>query len=224
MTGFLLDTNVISELSRPDRNPTVVGWVQGLPNAYLSVLTLGEIERGAWLCRKREPRYSARLSTWLGSVESAYADGILPIDRRVMSYWASIPTTRTLSTIDSLLAATALAHDLTVATRNVRDFDGTGVRVVNPFEDQEPTSAPWRRSFHGVLTQSRPTGARQDTGGPTRRQTPRNVTKADPRDGVAPTVAPPEHVARSTAPQTRATLAARPRGDARVCDSLCESW
>jgi predicted nucleic acid-binding protein len=121
-------------LSRRNRNPKVVDWVLHASEPYLSVLTLGEIERGAWLCRDREPRYADRLLAWLDAIENQYAGAILPVDRAVMRQWATIPTTRTIPTIDRLLAATALAHDLTLATRNVAGFAGTGVRLVNPFE------------------------------------------------------------------------------------------
>ncbi|MEZ5085324.1 MAG: type II toxin-antitoxin system VapC family toxin [Tessaracoccus sp.] len=132
MNGFLLDTNVVSELAKRGKNPQVVEWVLNTPDCYLSILTLGEIKRGAWLHRNTDPRYTDRLFDWLRQLEASYSDHTLAINRDVMHAWASIPTRRTLPVIEGLLAATALAHDLTVATRNIRDFADTGVATFNP--------------------------------------------------------------------------------------------
>lgn len=142
MSAFLADTNVVSELTKRHPRPQAVNWISQHPDAYISVLTLGELARGAFLLQARDPFGARRLASWVEQLHESYRNRILCIDEEVMEHWAAIPTTRTLPSMDSLLAATALANDLTVATRNVRDFDGTGVRVVNPFEAEEPASAP----------------------------------------------------------------------------------
>lgn len=82
-----------------------------------------------------DPVFAQRLHTWIDGLRTDYMGRILVVDEVVMTSWASIPTTRTLPAIDGLLAATALAHDLTIATRNVADFDGTGARTFNPFSE-----------------------------------------------------------------------------------------
>ena len=133
MAGYLLDTNVISELIKKRPAPQVAPWLTGHADCYLSVLTLGELERGVCLLRQRDSVRAGRLDDWLSRLASEYADRILNVDARVVSAWANLPFTRTLPVIDSLIAATAAAHDLTVATRNTADFEDTGVLTIDPF-------------------------------------------------------------------------------------------
>ncbi|QIM17256.1 type II toxin-antitoxin system VapC family toxin [Leucobacter insecticola] len=114
-------------------NPRALEWLSLAPDSCLSVLTLGELERGVYLLGRRYPDRAARISDRLTQLREHYTDRILAVDAAAASRWATLPATRTLPVVDGLLAATALAHGLTIATRNVRDFAGTGVEICNPF-------------------------------------------------------------------------------------------
>lgn len=134
--SWLLDTNVVSELrkgSRGDRG--VARWAAGREDeAWLSVLTVGEIRRGIELRRRRDETSARHLDVWLQGLLGAFESRILPVDARVAEVWGRLNVPDPLPTVDGLLAATALVHDLTFVTRNVKDIAGTGVRLLNPFE------------------------------------------------------------------------------------------
>jgi predicted nucleic acid-binding protein len=132
---YLLDTNVVSELVRPRADEQVVAWLRGLRThqIYLSVLTLGEIRTGVQRLVPRDASRAAALETWVHGLEETYGDRILPVTLEIAQRWPAVHAARPLPVVDSLLAATALAHGLTVATRNVKDFVDSGVPVVNPF-------------------------------------------------------------------------------------------
>lgn len=140
MSGFLLDTNVISELVRRKPDPNVTAWIDGTAEdlLHLSVLTLGEIRKGIASLPAGSRRVA--LETWLDSdVVLRFAGRILPIDEAVADRWGHIAARaavarRLLPVIDGLLAATALDHNLTLVTRNTRDVAATGVPVFNPWE------------------------------------------------------------------------------------------
>lgn len=134
--SFLLDTNIISELRKKERNEHVVAWLAQVDadELYLSVLVLGEARYGIELRRRRDPTHAAVLDRWYEVLVDEHAGRILEVDRRVAELWGRIRAPRPLPAIDGLLAATALAHDLTLVTRNVRQLEGTGVRMLNPFE------------------------------------------------------------------------------------------
>lgn len=134
MKKYLLDTNVISELSKPHPNAQVIAWFDSEPEVFLSVLTIGELLRGVVPLRSSNPRRADALEAWLQRIRAEFAGSILDLDEAVAERWAALPLRRTLPAIDSLIAATALAHGLTVATRNVADFADAGVEVCNPFE------------------------------------------------------------------------------------------
>ncbi len=138
MSGFLLDTNVISELVRPKPEPKVIAWVTATDEnlLYLSVLTLGEIRKGIVLLKDASRRVA--LETWLDSDLALRFQGrILAIDKGVADRWgrlaAQAGTKTALPVIDGLLAATTLQHNLTLVTRNTKDFVGTNVPVFNPW-------------------------------------------------------------------------------------------
>lgn len=133
---FILDTDVISALRRQDRNPEIVGWVRGQQATalHLSVITLGEIERGIARQRQRDPVFGRELASWLDRVLSSYSDRIIPINLATALRWGRLSAALGHSGPDLLIAATALEHGLAVVTRNVRHFEPTGVRVVNPFD------------------------------------------------------------------------------------------
>ncbi len=135
--SYLVDTNVLSELRRTRPAPAVVAWFAHRPagTLYLPVLTVGELRKGIEQITDR--RRQRRLLDWLeGELPVFFAGRVLPIDTAVAEAWGRLlaQAGRPLPAIDSLLAATALHHDLTLVTRNVRDFDGTGVPLINPWE------------------------------------------------------------------------------------------
>lgn len=135
--GYLLDTNVISETVRARPDSQVMRWLDGLPpeQLHVSVLSLGEIRKGALMAADAERR--ARLLGWLEStLPEWFEQRVLPFDEGASRCWAELMAQagQPLPAIDSLLAATALSAGLAVATRNVRDFERMGVQVVNPWE------------------------------------------------------------------------------------------
>jgi toxin FitB len=142
MSGYLLDTNCVSELVRIKPEPRVVAWMQAAEETllYLSVLTLGEIREG--LAGLPQGKRRTSLETWLEiELGARFAGRILPIDVSVADRWGLLAASarregRTLSAIDGLLAATALHHNLTVVSRNVSDFADTRVQVLNPWKAQ----------------------------------------------------------------------------------------
>jgi len=134
--SWLVDTNVLSELSRRTPDPRVVAWLTRHEDLlWVSVLTLGELEKG--LARVEEPSRRTRLRRWIrNEVPTWFADRILPIDRDVAVRWGKLTGEMRdpMPAIDSLLAATALVHGLEIATRNIADFTASGVPVLNPWE------------------------------------------------------------------------------------------
>ena len=134
--GVLLDTNVVSELRKGRRaDPQVLAWLDEEPaeGLFLSVLTVGEIQRGVLLVSRRDPAQGQRLDLWLQQLLAASSGRVLPIDEETARIWARLMTPSPRPVVDALLAATALRHGLRLATRNVRDFVGTGVDLVDPF-------------------------------------------------------------------------------------------
>jgi len=140
MSGYLLDTNCISELVRAKPEPRVMAWIEAAEESllYLSVLTLGEIRKG--LAGLPQGKRRTNLETWLEiEVRARFAGRILPIDDSVADRWGLVAGSakkegKALSTIDGLLAATALHHNLTVVSRYDSDFKDTRVPVLNPWE------------------------------------------------------------------------------------------
>ena len=135
VTGFVVDTNVLSEVRKGARaNPRVRERLAvNRDDLYLSVLVRGEIRRDTESIRRREAAQAASLDRWLGKVLTGFDDRILPIDSPVAERCGRLMAERTMPVIDGLLAATALVHGLTLATRNVRDLAGARVSLVNPF-------------------------------------------------------------------------------------------
>ena len=141
MSGFLIDTNVLSEYNRPGGpDAGVKRWLETTDRQFqhVSVITLAEIQKGIELLAegKRRVQLEQRLKQ---DLEAWFSGRILPDDRQVAGRWASLVAQgarpgRHLPTVDSLIAATALAHGLTIVTRNTRDFDGIGATIINPWE------------------------------------------------------------------------------------------
>jgi predicted nucleic acid-binding protein len=134
--AYLLDTCVLSELRKPKPHPGVVTWLAGIQpeEAFLSVLTLGEIRRGIELRRAKDQATARSLERWLLGLEAHYADRILPVTAAVADRWGRLSPAQPLPVTDGLIAATALEHKLTVVTRNTEDFARSGVGVLDPFE------------------------------------------------------------------------------------------
>lgn len=136
---FLLDTNVVSELRKigdGKADPNVVAWIEAEDaiRFYISAITILELERGVLGVQRRDARQGARLRSWLDDrVRPEFAGRILPIDDAVATRCAHLHVPDRRNEADALIAATALVRNLTVVTRNVKDFEGTGVIVVDPW-------------------------------------------------------------------------------------------
>ncbi len=134
--SYLLDTNVISEAARKRPEPRVIAWLDGVDDEalHLSVLSVGEIRKGVeWL---RDPRRKEELRRWLEhDLGRWFERRLLPVNLAVAERWGRLlaEARRPLPAIDSLLAATALANDLRLVTRNDTDFDFPGLEVINPW-------------------------------------------------------------------------------------------
>jgi hypothetical protein len=137
--NFLLDTNVVREATRPQASVALLEWIAGkdAESLFLSAITLGELQRGALLLPSGAKRKA--LLRWIETdIREAFAGRILPVDALVMDRWAQLEAATTkagrrLAAMDGLIAATALAHGLTLATRNQSDFEGRGVPLVDPW-------------------------------------------------------------------------------------------
>jgi predicted nucleic acid-binding protein len=137
--SFLLDTNIISEIRKADRaDPRVSEWYASVADdeLFLSVLVLGEIRQGIERAKSRDPRKAAALERWLNQVQEAFGPRILAVTLSIAEEWGKMNSVRSLPTVDSLLAATAKVHGLTLVTRNVADIAGSGAECMNPFERQ----------------------------------------------------------------------------------------
>ena len=138
MSGYLLDTNVVSETRKGRRtNAGVLAWLTRVEDSglFLSVLVVGEIRQGIEQARLKDPVKARALEGWLVGLEQNYGDRVLPVTTPVADQWGRLSAIRPISTVDGLLAATALVHDLTFVTRNVTDVAHTGVKLLNPFAD-----------------------------------------------------------------------------------------
>ena len=138
--SFLLDTNVVSEIRR-GRDHNVRAWAAAVRDVelHLSVMTVGEIRIGIDRLRGRDGAQADVFARWLSELRSRFAHRILPIDTRVADEWGQMNAAATRNTVDSLIAATARVHQLTVVTRNTNDFQGCDVPLLNPWELQQPT-------------------------------------------------------------------------------------
>ena len=132
---ILLDTVVLSELRKARPNPGVLAYFQSQTagTIFLSALTLGEIEAGIERQRGPNPVFAAELEQWLGALELQFAHYILPVTPLIAKLWGRLCVQTGNKGIDNLIAATALCHNLTLVTRNVKHFQPTGVQVFDPF-------------------------------------------------------------------------------------------
>lgn len=134
---ILLDTVILSELRKRQPAPAVVHWLRKFrdDDLFLSVVSIGEIERGIELKRKSDPAFAGSLSRWLEDLLRLYGDRALPVTPSIARRWGTLSAQLGNGGSDLLIAATALTHGLRVATRNVRHFAPTGVEIINPFDE-----------------------------------------------------------------------------------------
>jgi toxin FitB len=133
--SYLLDTNVVSETRRRRPEPSVMRWLEASgPDAhFVSVLTVGEITKGIAQRRRRDPEGTDRLARWLRGLRELFTERILVVGDAEATCWGDLAGRTELPVIDGLIAATALVHDLTLVTRNTRDFAQTGARLLDPW-------------------------------------------------------------------------------------------
>ena len=133
---YLLDTDVVSALRRPERNAVVSAWVrnQTADRLYTSVITVGEILYGIARQRRRQPEFAAQLERWLESVTALFKDRVLVFDDAAARRWGVLHAELGFTSSDLQIAAIAWSRGLTVVTRNVRHFEPTGVSTLNPIE------------------------------------------------------------------------------------------
>ncbi|MGH7024300.1 MAG: type II toxin-antitoxin system VapC family toxin [Caulobacteraceae bacterium] len=132
---YLLDTNVVSELRRPRPHRAVLAWLDGVEDEslHLSAVTIGEIQAGIEITREQDLEKAAEIEAWLEQVAETF--NVLNMDSRAFRSWARLMHRRSGHLIeDAMIAATASVHNLTVVTRNVRDFEQFGVHTLNPFD------------------------------------------------------------------------------------------
>lgn len=136
---YLLDTNVLSETRRKQADKRVLGFLSTAePSAlFISVLTLGELRKGVAIKKRADPGSAARIAAWVDGLELSFADRILGIDAATAKLWGDLSAERPRPVVDTLLAATAVTHDLTFVTRNIEDVRGIQVNVLNPWEGKQ---------------------------------------------------------------------------------------
>ncbi len=135
---FLIDTVMLSELRKRQRDPVVVAWFerQRTADLFLSVISIGEIERGIARQSVADPAFADALAGWLDRVLDLYGERVLPFDLRAARRWGALSAVLGNDSADLMIAATALEHGLTVVTRNVLDFEPAGVVVFDPFKSR----------------------------------------------------------------------------------------
>jgi predicted nucleic acid-binding protein len=139
--SYLIDTCIISEFVKRKPNDHVRNWynLQQEIQLFISAVSLAEIKKGIYKIKPFQPERALKLQNWLDKLELSFSQRILPINNDVLEQWAQISASmerqgNTLAVMDSLIAATALHHNLTIATRNVNDFNALPLKIINPFE------------------------------------------------------------------------------------------
>lgn len=140
---YLLDTNVLRELGKTSPHKNVAAWLRSVDDADLAIsaLTVREIAKGVGKLGKKKPAIAAALGATVTAIFDAFEGRILPIDRAVAARWGEMLGESEKHVDDAGLAATARVHSLVVITRNVKDFEGRGVRVIDPFKARSGSSS-----------------------------------------------------------------------------------
>lgn len=134
--GYLLDTNIVSETRKTHTNKGVIAFLSGIDKEplFISALTIGELYKGVELKRRTAPTVADQLNNWVNSIETTFADRVLPIDQNTARLWGKLSSNmQSLPVIDTLIAASALRHNLILVTRNTKDVKATGVMTINPW-------------------------------------------------------------------------------------------
>ncbi|MEI6270047.1 MAG: type II toxin-antitoxin system VapC family toxin [Methylococcaceae bacterium] len=133
--SYLLDTDILSAIRRKQRDPNLEQWLRTINSTdiFLSVVTLGEVERGITQQRLINPTFSEDLERWLDTILLRYEQRILPLSVNIARRWGQLSAEIGNSSADLMIAATAIEHNLIVATRNTRHFEATKVSLINPY-------------------------------------------------------------------------------------------
>ncbi len=133
---YLLDTNILSETRKKQADPRVISFLSNAePSAlYISVLTLGELRKGVALKKRSDPEAAKKIASWVDGLEYSFADRILGIDAHAAKLWGELSAERPRPVIDTLLAASAVVHDLTLVTRNAKDMEGIELKLLDPWK------------------------------------------------------------------------------------------
>jgi toxin FitB len=138
MSGYLLDTNILSEIRKGAQRsqPQLWKWWLGMRDAelFLSVMTLGEIRKGIDRLAARDRAQTLVLERWFEEVKGTFLDRVIEVTPGIAECWGRLQAMRSLPVVDALIAASAFQHNLTLVTRNEADFSGLGIRVINPFQ------------------------------------------------------------------------------------------
>ena len=132
---YLLDTNILSETRKKQADEKVVAFLTSADpsSIYISILTLGELRKGVAQKRRTDPATAAALAAWVDGLEFGFANHILAVDTATAKVWGELSTQRPRPVIDTLLAATAIVHELTFVTRNTSDVEDIDMTLLNPF-------------------------------------------------------------------------------------------
>lgn len=135
--AYLLDTNVLSETRKKKADAGVIAFLEAgdAASLYISVLTLGELRKGVAKKKREDAAVAAQLAGWVDGLELSFADRILGIDAATARLWGDWSSGRPRPVVDTLLAATAVLHGLTLVTRNIRDVRGIPVELLNPWSE-----------------------------------------------------------------------------------------
>jgi predicted nucleic acid-binding protein len=136
-TTYLLDTNVLSETRRKKADPRVLSFLQSIDSSslFISVLTIGELRKGVAVKMRADPAAAKSLAAWVEGLEFGFAGQILNIDAATARLWGDWSGDRPRPVVDTLLAATAVLHGLTLVTRNTSDVSGIPVKLHNPWTE-----------------------------------------------------------------------------------------